>query len=274
LIEELERTAEHAATATRSGRVTWRMWGSGRPLVLVHGASGSWMHWVRNIEALSRHRRLLVPDLPGFGDSELRCELTSAEDITDVMSRALEELVPRPTSFDVAGFSFGGIIAGLLAAQARTRVHDLVLIGAGGMGMDVTRPGDLRRPPRDGSPEALAAVERHNVAQLFIAEPDHVDELAVQVYRENVRRSRFRTGAIPSSGALAEELGNLAARLTVVYGERDAFALGQLEARRRVVLEAQPSAAFHVIQGAGHWVNYEAAEDINRLLVQVFACSR
>ena len=26
------------------------MWGEGRPLVLLHGGTGSWMHWVRNVE--------------------------------------------------------------------------------------------------------------------------------------------------------------------------------------------------------------------------------
>jgi pimeloyl-ACP methyl ester carboxylesterase len=43
--------------------------GAGRPLVLVHGGHGSWLHWVRNIEALSAKRTLWIPDLPGYGDS-------------------------------------------------------------------------------------------------------------------------------------------------------------------------------------------------------------
>jgi len=37
--------------------------------VLLHGGTGSWMHWIRNVEALSRDMMVVVPDLPGSGES-------------------------------------------------------------------------------------------------------------------------------------------------------------------------------------------------------------
>ena len=61
---------------TVSGTMVWHLWGqqgfdaSLAPLLLLHGGSGSWTHWLRNIDALvASGRRVLVPDLPGFGDS-------------------------------------------------------------------------------------------------------------------------------------------------------------------------------------------------------------
>ena len=51
--------------------MVWRVWGSGEPLVLFHGGSGSWTHWIRNIPELSRHYELWVPDIPGLGDSAM-----------------------------------------------------------------------------------------------------------------------------------------------------------------------------------------------------------
>jgi len=48
-----------------NGTMRWRRFGSGRPLVLVHGGHGSWLHWVRNIAALSASHELWIPDLPG-----------------------------------------------------------------------------------------------------------------------------------------------------------------------------------------------------------------
>ena len=39
-------------------------------MLLLHGGSGSWTHWLRNIQPLvDAGRQVLVPDLPGFGDS-------------------------------------------------------------------------------------------------------------------------------------------------------------------------------------------------------------
>lgn len=51
-------------------RVCWRGFGAGRPVVLLHGGHGNWLHWVRNIEALAAHHAVWVPDLPGYGDSD------------------------------------------------------------------------------------------------------------------------------------------------------------------------------------------------------------
>jgi len=69
-IEKLEKLAEHRCVPFGpGGAIHWRLFGEGEPLVLVHGGHGSWLHWVRNIEALAKQYRVLVPDLPGFGDS-------------------------------------------------------------------------------------------------------------------------------------------------------------------------------------------------------------
>jgi pimeloyl-ACP methyl ester carboxylesterase len=54
-------------------RVSWRRFGdesAHAPLVLLHGGHGSWMHWLRNVEALSAGRTLWLPDMPGFNDSD------------------------------------------------------------------------------------------------------------------------------------------------------------------------------------------------------------
>src|SRR3954447_6438299 len=41
--------------------------GDAAPVVLVHGLAGQWQNWVENIPRLARDRRVIAPDLPGFG---------------------------------------------------------------------------------------------------------------------------------------------------------------------------------------------------------------
>src|SRR5579872_798715 len=56
-VAELDARATTVATPCGSGRMVWRCWGEGTPLVLLHGGYGSWTHWIRNIDGLAaRHR--------------------------------------------------------------------------------------------------------------------------------------------------------------------------------------------------------------------------
>ena len=71
----LLKTATRTETPCGAGTLVWHVWGQATrhpawpPLVLLHGGSGSWTHWLRNINALvDAGRWVLVPDLPGFGD--------------------------------------------------------------------------------------------------------------------------------------------------------------------------------------------------------------
>jgi pimeloyl-ACP methyl ester carboxylesterase len=49
--------------------MAYRLFGKGSPIVLMHGRSGSFLHWQRDIELLSSVATVYTLDLPGFGDS-------------------------------------------------------------------------------------------------------------------------------------------------------------------------------------------------------------
>ncbi len=104
-IAALDRTGTRRTTA---GDVVWRVWGAGAPLVLLHGGTGSWLHWVRNIEALAADFMLLVPDLPGSGESATP---------------------PAPISADGIGATLAAGVASLIGPQARFRSLDFPWVG-------------------------------------------------------------------------------------------------------------------------------------------------
>jgi pimeloyl-ACP methyl ester carboxylesterase len=56
------------------------------------------------------------------------------------------------------------------------------------------------------------------------------------------------------------------ARIAAIFGERDAFAVPYLDERRDTLARFQPDLDFRVVAGAGHWVNYEAPDAVNRAL--------
>ena len=111
-IAALDRACARRTTPNGAGEVVWRIWGAGAPLVLLHGGTGSWMHWMRNIEQLARDFTLLVPDLPGSGESSSPQPPISADGIAATLSHGLTSLIGARTRFAMAGFSMGGLIAG------------------------------------------------------------------------------------------------------------------------------------------------------------------
>ncbi len=114
------------------GHVSWHEYGDakteGMPLILLHGGHGSWEHWHHNVEELSEHFHVFVPDMPGFGnssffDSQLQAGMISPLVVT------INDLIGKDKQIQIAGFSFGGFVAAHLANQ-RLGVTKLALLGS------------------------------------------------------------------------------------------------------------------------------------------------
>ena len=273
LLSEVESLGARVVTPAGDGAIVWRCWGDGPPLVLLHGASGSWTHWIRNILPLSARFRLLVPDMPGFGDSDAPPEPHTADGLADLVATALASVVPPPAPVDIAGFSFGGIIGGLVAARLGERVGSLVVLAAGGLGLGPMPTPALRRLEPGMSPAHVADVHRENLSRLMFGDPEAADELAVAVQIDNLRRARFKSGTIPQSDVLLRALPAIRARLAGVWGSRDAFMGRRLHDCRRALTSDRDDVPIQVLEGVGHWVTYEAAEEVNRALIELLTRS-
>ena len=88
-LDRLERTAWRTETPCGDGTMVWRSWGDGPVLVLFHGGAGSWRHWAHNIDVLSREYRLLVPDLPGLGESAFPPVGDDAMQVAQIVARGI-----------------------------------------------------------------------------------------------------------------------------------------------------------------------------------------
>jgi pimeloyl-ACP methyl ester carboxylesterase len=271
VIEAVESRATRTVVPVASGAMVWRAWGEGPPLVLLHGASGSWTHWIRNVLQLAGHHRVLVPDMPGYGESDAPPEPHTADGLAALVAAGIDAMLPPPAAFDLAGFSFGAIIGGLVAAALAGRVRTLVLLGPGGLGLTPAPPRALLRLDPAMTTAAIRHVHRENLRTLMLARPESADELAVTLQIDNVRRARFKSGTIPVSDALLRALPSVRAHLGGIWGGRDAFTGHHLDESRAVLATADPQIEMRVIEPAGHWVNYEAAEPVNALLLEWLA---
>ncbi len=266
-VEGIAAEAERMETPCGDGTMVWRRWGSGPPLVLLHGGYGSWMHWVRNVIPLSRRFTVYACDLPGLGESATPPEPWTADGLAAIVVDGLGIIVPHGERPHMAGFSFGGVIGGVAAAQLGDRLKAFTVVGSNGMGLERS-PTPLERVKPDATEEEEFATHRYNLNQLMIRDPDKIDELALYLQKTNHARARMRSRRFSRSGALVEALPKIKARLDGIWGERDATAYPHVDDRRRILQEVQPEARFTVIPGAGHWVQFEAADRFNEVMTE------
>lgn len=269
VVARLEAAAERIATPCGDGEMLWRLWGDGHPLVLLHGAFGSWNHWLRNVPELSCHFRVLAPDMPGYGDSCMPPPPFSPEHVAEIITLGLDDILGSECALAMAGFSFGGIIAGHVAARLGDRLTHLVLIGPNGMALPFPAIPDMRPLAEGMSPAEVRSVHRHNLGRLMLADAGKVDDLAVHLQIENARRARFKSGRIPASDSLLRVLPRIQARIAGIWGGADAMAVPDLALREQTLRRFQSDLDFRVIPGAGHWVLYEAPEAVNEAILEM-----
>jgi len=267
-VEGVAAEAQRIETPCGAGTMVWRVWGSGPPLILLHGGYGSWTHWIRNVLVLARRFTVIAPDLPGLGESSTPPEPHTAEGLAAIIVEGLDIVLSKDAAPHIAGFSFGGVLGGHVAAQLGDRLRALTLVGSNGLGL-VRQPTALQRVPAGVSAEEALAVHRHNLGALMIADPAKIDELAVYIQSQNAPRGRVRSRRFSRADTLARALPLVKARLDGIWGARDATAYPHLDERARVLRSFQPGARFEVMAGAGHWVQYEAAERFNPLLAEI-----
>lgn len=267
-IDRLDNTATRHRTTCGEGEIFWRGWGQGEPLVLLHGGSGSWRHWLRNIEALSAHYRLLVPDMPGLGESAMPPEETP-QGAARPLAEGLAELLGPERRYHLTGFSFGANVGGQLAALEGAHIRSVTVVGAASLGLP-RPPLDLLKV-RDKHGEARREAHRENLARLMIRDATRIDDTALDIQEFNTQHARLRSRGFASSAMLRDALMLARAPLAGIWGEFDTVAWPDVRARLEVLRGIDPGLLEAVIPGAGHWVAYEAAEEFNAVLLGILA---
>lgn len=273
LLHDIGQVAEIRRTPCGEGSMTWRIWGSGPDLVLLHGNLGSWNHWVHNVRELGRHYRVLAADIPGFGDSVLPPAPYSAQSVAQIMVDGIDAIAGKDAPVRIAGFSFGSGIGAVMAQILGARVRKFVLVSAGKDLEGVSRfdiPEFARW--RDGKTEAeQRAAHRRNVEIIMIGDPANIDELAVDIQAGNAQRSRLRIDIINKARMHTACTPQLKCPLACIWGETDSTIGPNMHERVDWITRNFPDAPYRIIPGAGHWCAYEAPERFNRELLALLA---
>lgn len=270
-VRDLESRALEFETPCGAGSMVWHKWGQGSPLLLLHGGSGSWLHWLKTIPVLEQRHSVWVPDLPGMGESDLPHEPYESEPYAAVVRSGFESLVPGSEPIDVMGFSFGAGLAARIACLMDGRVRHLVLSGA-----NYYEPQPMRRHlnlqslKRIDDPAARLQAVRNNLRVMMVHHEKNIDDLALHLYHTDVARRRLPRVSFGGFITLRGDLSRLKlqGRLTAISGADDQIIGHDADGQAAQLHSLRPDAQYHAIPGAGHWVMYEGAQGYNAALLR------
>ena len=229
--------------------------GSGSPVVLVHGLSGSVRWWGRNFDALAGNHTVAAVDLVGFGHNQTFRASTplppSFPEIAALLARWIS------SSFDervhLVGHSMGGQIAIHLAAARPDLLRSLTLVASTGIPFSVDPGSHLRNlasPPR-----GLWSFSRVLALDFLRAGPTSVAVASARLLLDDVRPL----------------LPKLELPLLLVWGSRDPLVpLRYAQEMQSLVSSPVPSSLFgpklEVIDGAGHVVMWDRPREFHAIL--------
>ena len=257
--------------------------GDGPPVVLLHGggpgASGV-SNYSRNIDALAKQFRVIVPDMPGYGRSTKGVDQSDPFGYLADMIRGLLDELGVGTA-DLIGNSYGGAAALRLALETPHRVGKLVLMGPGGIGTTRGVPTAglkslLSYYGGDGpSREKLDAFIRTYLVYDGASVPDNLIDLryAASIGPEVIANPPLQR----PSGPLAlrtlwrmdltrdKRLTRLPTPTLVLWGHDDKV---NRPAGGPMLVNLLPNADLVMTSHTGHWMQWERAELFNRLVVE------
>lgn len=242
--------------------------GSGPPLLLIMGMSGTRAHWSeRFLGLLARDFEVIAYDHRGVGESS-RVEhgftiLDLAADAAGLMS-ALEV-----DSAHVLGFSMGGMVAQELALAHPERIRTLTLAGTycGGEGSALASP-EATEVLRDAvaTRDREAAIEgfwRVNVSHAFAADAQaHAEFMAIGLSKGVALAVVMEQMRAIAGHDTSSRLGEIAAPTLIVHGSEDMM----LPVRNaHQIAGLMSDARLEIIDGAGHlffWEQPQRAADL------------
>ena len=278
-LDRIESQATRYESPCGEGRMVWRLWdisgGTAPVVVLFHGGAGSWRHWIRSIEVLVQTYRVLVPDLPGLGESDFPPDGDNADAIATIVADGIDSVIGRSTTYDVVGFSFGGTMASCVGALRGKQVRSVTIIGSAGVGaLGALGSAVKLEKVRHLEGQERRDTHRINLNRLMIADPAKIDDLAILIQDWNTIRSRLRTPAISRSGAILKAIDALQSPLNGMWGELDAPANPKGPERVASLKARKPDADVRVVPKTGHWAAYESPEIVNPWLLEMLARTR
>jgi len=234
-------------------------YGSGTPLVLIHGFLGSTDMWKPQIEHFKKNFRILTPALPGFGKSN---KVKSCDSIECMAKAILNSLKIRQIEkFNLLGHSMGGMIVQEMTRLASDKVLKLICYGTSPRGNIPGRFETIDESREKLKMNGLEATANRIAKTWFINE----DKAKYFYLCENAGKQTSLEAA--DNGLIAmknwsgmNNLKNIKNETLIIWGDQDrAYNYSQVETLKNNI----SNSSLKIINGCSHNVHLEKPDEFN-----------
>ena len=260
--------------------------------LLLHGFPEGSESWSRQLRTLASAGALAVaPDLRGYGLSDAP---PNVEDYA--IANLVEDVAGLINAFGrerahIAGHDWGAIAAWFFAGRHPEMTKSLTVLSVGHPAAlagatrhdedQITRSQYVQLFLRQGKAEEVLAEDGYRRLRAMYAigpNPDAIPRAVVDTFVRSLARpgrltaglNYYRANLRPGTGwgALAREL-NIAVPTALLWGDQDP-ALGRLQAEKTTEF-MQGEYRLEVLEGAGHWLQFERPDEVGRALAAVIS---
>tara|TARA_Y100000815_G_scaffold7271_1_gene6918 strand:+ start:190 stop:1044 length:855 start_codon:yes stop_codon:yes gene_type:complete len=244
--------------------------GKGFPLMLIHGSGPgvtAWANWRLVMPELAKQRRVIAPDMLGFGYSERPANPDYQRDVWVEHAIGVLDALGIEQA-DLVGNSFGGGIALALAIRYPQRVRRLVLMGSVGVSFPITDGLDRVWGYEPSFQTMRSLMDTFAYDRALVT-----DELAELRYQASIRpgfqesfaqmfpapRQRWVDGLASNEA----DIRAVQHETLVIHGREDQVIPLQASLQLAQLI---PNAQLHVYGHCGHWTQIEHAGRFARLV--------
>ncbi|AWR94663.1 alpha/beta fold hydrolase [Acidianus brierleyi] len=239
-------------------KIYYEMFGEGKPIVFIHHLAGSYKSWSQQSYYFSKKYNVLVYDLRGHGRSSVPLSPYRIEDHVRDLNSLLEYLeIKNPI---IVGHSIGTLIA--LDFALKYSLDKLILIGALYKSPD---PEPYRRYISIADTygmEALALYRKMNkeFSSALVENQTAWNEL-LNVYRDNSPIGyRYAVEGLLLANNYEKDIEKIDSPTLIVYGSDDKL-IQNLKVLRKLKNYDE-----NIISGFGHFLNFEAPDELNKAI--------
>jgi len=233
--------------------------GRGPTVVLLHGTGVHAGDWYRVVPALAARYRLLVPDLPGHGESVAAEGPIAVADLAAALGAVIEARGGN-RAVTLVGNSLGGWVSLLYAASHPERVERVVGISSSGIFAQLTVP--LRPKDREEARRLALAIRGASAPAASDAE---LDAMVASIAAGP--GSRLFAG-LRAQDFLESHAAAIRTPVDLVWGDQDGVL--PLDYGRRLA-GLLPAARFHPLPHCGHMPQVWCPEALAPLLLEILA---